>query len=131
MSTPRANKTALPARPQPEPSKEPITEPGRRPAEDPPDSGPLVPEQPDSPAPAREPPTNPGNSPAEEPPEPPNVARARRREEQARDGAKAWLEHQASARATEEKTSRLRSLRLAREAAESARTPGQRSDAPR
>jgi hypothetical protein len=41
-----------------------------------------------------------------------------RKEEQARVGAQAWREYQAQARATEEKTARLRALRLAKEAAE-------------
>jgi hypothetical protein len=40
-----------------------------------------------------------------------------RKEEQAREGAKAWLEYEAQARATQEKTARLRALRLAREVA--------------
>jgi hypothetical protein len=53
----------------------------------------------------------------------PDTARARaqaafRKEEQAREGAKAWLEYEAEARATQEKTARLRALRLAKEAAD-------------
>jgi hypothetical protein len=52
----------------------------------------------------------------------PDEARARaetafKKEQQAREGAKAWLEYQAEARATQEKTARLRALRLAKEAA--------------
>jgi len=51
----------------------------------------------------------------------PDTARARaqaafRKEEQAREGAKAWLEYEAETRATQEKTARLRALRLAKEA---------------
>lgn len=38
--------------------------------------------------------------------------------ERAREGAKAWTEHEAAARATLEKTARLRALRLAKESAE-------------
>lgn len=41
-----------------------------------------------------------------------------KKEERARDGAKAWTEHKAAARATLEKTARLRALRLAKESAE-------------
>jgi hypothetical protein len=53
----------------------------------------------------------------------PDTARARaeaafRKEQQARDGAKAWLEYEAGMRATQEKTARLRALRLAKEAAD-------------
>jgi hypothetical protein len=40
-----------------------------------------------------------------------------KKEERAREGAKAWTEYQADAAATQEKTARLRALRLAREAA--------------
>ncbi len=46
-------------------------------------------------------------------------ARARaafKKEEQAREGAKAWLEYEAESRATQEKTARLRALRLAKQA---------------
>ena len=43
----------------------------------------------------------------------------KRKEEQARQGAKAWEEYQARQRAVAEKTERLRALRLAKEAAES------------
>ena len=45
-----------------------------------------------------------------------------KKEERARDGAKAWTEHEAAARATLEKTARLRALRLAKESAEQNRT---------
>jgi hypothetical protein len=53
----------------------------------------------------------------------PDIARTRaeatfRKEEQKREGAKAWLEYQDEARATEKKTARLRALRLAKEAAD-------------
>ena len=41
-----------------------------------------------------------------------------RKQERAREGAQAWTEHEAAARATLEKTARLRALRLAKEAAE-------------
>jgi hypothetical protein len=52
-----------------------------------------------------------------------DTARARaeaafRKEQQARDGAKAWLEYESSMRAIQERTARLRALRLAKEAAE-------------
>jgi hypothetical protein len=40
-----------------------------------------------------------------------------KKEQQARDGASAWTEYEKQARATEEKTARLRALRLANEAA--------------
>lgn len=46
-----------------------------------------------------------------------------KKEERAREGAIAWREHQAALRATEEKTARLRALRLAR-AAEDQRKSG-------
>jgi hypothetical protein len=39
----------------------------------------------------------------------------KRKEEQAADGARAWVEYQAERRALEERTERLRALRLARE----------------
>jgi hypothetical protein len=41
-----------------------------------------------------------------------------KKEERARDGTNAMQEHQAEARAIQEKTTRLRALRLAKEAAE-------------
>jgi hypothetical protein len=53
-----------------------------------------------------------------------NEAKARaeasfkRKEQQAQDGFKAWVEYQAQRRAEAEKTQRLRALRLAKEAAE-------------
>jgi hypothetical protein len=40
-----------------------------------------------------------------------------KKHERARDGAQAWAEYQAQARALQEKTARLRALRLAKEAA--------------
>jgi hypothetical protein len=39
-----------------------------------------------------------------------------KRQERAREGAQAWADYQADARATREKTARLRALRLARDA---------------
>jgi hypothetical protein len=53
----------------------------------------------------------------------PDTARTRaeaafRKEQQAREGAKAWVEYEAGMRATQEKTARLRALRLAKEAAD-------------
>jgi hypothetical protein len=53
----------------------------------------------------------------------PDTARTRaeaafRKEQQAREGAKAWVEYEAGMRATHEKTARLRALRLAKEAAD-------------
>jgi hypothetical protein len=53
----------------------------------------------------------------------PSTARTRaeaafRKEEQAREGVKAWREYEEQARATQEKTARLRALRLAKEAAD-------------
>jgi hypothetical protein len=42
----------------------------------------------------------------------------KRKEEQAREGAKAWAEYQEQRRAETEKTERLRALRLAKEAVE-------------
>ncbi len=52
-----------------------------------------------------------------------SVARARaeatfKKEERAREGAKAMMEYQASGRAVREKIARLRALRLAKEAAD-------------
>jgi hypothetical protein len=43
-----------------------------------------------------------------------------RKEERAKDGAKAMLEYQADGRRVREKTERLRALRLAKEAADQA-----------
>lgn len=53
----------------------------------------------------------------------PDQARARaeasfKKEERAREGEKAWKEYQAEVRATQEKTERLRALRLQKEAAD-------------
>lgn len=53
----------------------------------------------------------------------PDEARARaeanfKKEERAKDGAKAMMEYQANARSVREKTEKLRALRLAKEAAE-------------
>jgi hypothetical protein len=50
------------------------------------------------------------------------AATALRKQEQAREGAKAMAEYQADLIAEQKKTEKLRALRLAREAAESART---------
>jgi len=57
---------------------------------------------------------------------PPNGARARaegsfKKEERAKDGAKAMMEYQANSRMIREKTERLKALRLAKEAADKAR----------
>jgi hypothetical protein len=54
-----------------------------------------------------------------------NQARSRaeasfRKEERAKDGAKAMMDYQANARMVREKTERLKALRLAREAADKA-----------
>ena len=56
-----------------------------------------------------------------------DVARARaeanfKKEERAKEGAKAMMEYQANNRLVREKTERLRALRLAKEAAERKRT---------
>ena len=59
-----------------------------------------------------------------------NEVRARaeasfRKEERAKDGAKAMMEYQANGKALREKTERLKALRLAKEAADKAtKTPG-------
>jgi hypothetical protein len=50
-----------------------------------------------------------------------------KKEERARDGAKAWTEHEAEARATLEKTARLRALRLAKESAEQKATTAKKA----
>jgi hypothetical protein len=55
-----------------------------------------------------------------------NEARARaeasfRREERAKDGAKAMMDYQAKARMVREKTERLKALRLAKQAADKER----------
>jgi len=44
----------------------------------------------------------------------------KRKQEQAREGTKAWAEYQAQYRGVDEKIARLRALRLAKEAAEAA-----------
>jgi hypothetical protein len=44
-----------------------------------------------------------------------------KKEERAKDGAKAMMEYQANSRLVREKTEKLRALRLAKEAAESKR----------
>jgi hypothetical protein len=44
-----------------------------------------------------------------------------RKEERAKDGAKAMMEYQANSRMIREKTERLKALRLAKEAADKAR----------
>ena len=44
-----------------------------------------------------------------------------RKEERAREGAKAMMEYQANSRQVREKTERLKALRLAKEAADKAR----------
>ena len=44
----------------------------------------------------------------------------KRKEEQARQATKAWIEYEAQRRAVAEKTERLRALRLAKEAVETA-----------
>jgi hypothetical protein len=46
-----------------------------------------------------------------------------KKEEQAREGAKARLDYEADSRATQEKTARLRALRLAKQAADAALVP--------
>jgi hypothetical protein len=64
-----------------------------------------------------------------------NTARVRaeaafRKEEQAREGAKAWRDYEDQARATEQKTARLRALRLAKEAADAlpvTKSPGRKA----
>jgi hypothetical protein len=57
-----------------------------------------------------------------------NEVRARaeasfRKEERAKDGAKAMMEYQANGKALREKTERLKALRLAKEAADNAAKP--------
>jgi hypothetical protein len=44
----------------------------------------------------------------------------KRKQEQAREGTKAWAEYEAQRRAVEEKIARLKALRLAKEASKSA-----------
>jgi hypothetical protein len=48
---------------------------------------------------------------------------AKKREQQARDGAKAMAEYEAAGRATREKTARLKALRLAKEASQAPAKP--------
>jgi hypothetical protein len=52
-----------------------------------------------------------------------NIERARKKEEQMREGAIAMAEYKAAQQAVREKTARLRSLRRARDAAKQTRTP--------
>jgi hypothetical protein len=44
----------------------------------------------------------------------------KRKQEQAREGTKAWAEYESQLRAVDDKIARLKSLRLAKEAAEAA-----------
>ncbi len=44
----------------------------------------------------------------------------KRKQDQAREGAKAWTEYESQRRSVDEKIARLRALRLAKEAAEAA-----------
>jgi hypothetical protein len=50
-----------------------------------------------------------------------------KKEQQAREGAQAWLEYEAKARAMQENTARLRALRLANEAADKAAGPARKT----
>ena len=50
-----------------------------------------------------------------------------RKEERAKDGAKAMMEYQAHSRIVREKTAKLRALRLAKEAAEKAVEPAKKT----
>ena len=50
-----------------------------------------------------------------------------RKEERAKDGAKAMMEYQAHSRVVREKTAKLRALRLAKEAAEKAVEPAKKN----
>ena len=52
-----------------------------------------------------------------------------RKEERAKDGAKAMMEYQAHGRIVREKTAKLRALRLAKEAAEKAVEPAKKTAA--
>jgi len=52
-----------------------------------------------------------------------------RKEERAKDGAKAMMEYQAHGRIVREKTAKLRALRLAKEAAEKAVEPTKKTAA--
>ena len=50
-----------------------------------------------------------------------------KKEQQAGEGAQAWLEYEAKARAMQENTARLRALRLAKEAADKAAGPARKT----
>ena len=50
-----------------------------------------------------------------------------RKEERAKDGAKAMMEYQAHSRVVREKTAKLKALRLAKEAAEKAVEPAKKT----
>jgi hypothetical protein len=50
-----------------------------------------------------------------------------RKEERAKDGAKAMMEYQANGKAMREKTERLKALRLAKEAADKAVKPARKA----
>lgn len=52
-----------------------------------------------------------------------------RKEERAKDGAKAMMEYQAHSRVVREKTAKLKALRLAKEAAEKAVEPAKKNAA--
>ena len=52
-----------------------------------------------------------------------------RKEERAKDGAKAMMEYQAHSRVVREKTAKLRALRLAKEAAEKEVEPAEKTAA--
>lgn len=52
-----------------------------------------------------------------------------RKEERAKDGAKAMMEYQAHSRVVREKTAKLKALRLAKEAAEKAVEPAKKTAA--
>ena len=54
----------------------------------------------------------------------------KRKEDQAHDGAKAWAEYEARSRAIAENTSRLRALRLAKEAAATAQPQAKKTQRP-
>ena len=54
----------------------------------------------------------------------------KRKEDQAHDGAKAWAEYEARSRAIAENTSRLRALRLAKEAAATAQPQAENTQRP-
>lgn len=52
-----------------------------------------------------------------------------RKEERAKDGAKAMMEYQANSRTVREKTAKLKALRLAKEAAEKEAVPAPKTPA--